>query len=103
MKVLINNKELIKLYETGKSLKLRLPDNVIDKFFATMQKIESASDIYDLWRNPSLKFEKMKGSQNSYSVRLTGKYRLELDIDWNDDSKTTGTFFINSISTHYGD
>jgi len=46
--VYIDDKELIKLYETGKSKKLKLQPEIIEKFFATIQKIEAAEDIYDL-------------------------------------------------------
>lgn len=103
MNVYIDDKELLKLYESGRSKKLRLPDNVIDKFFATIQKIESAATIYDLWNDKSLKFEKLKGFQNRYSLRLNIKYRLETEISWKDSDKTTGEFTILEISTHYGD
>jgi plasmid maintenance system killer protein len=60
LNVHINDKELLKLYETGSSKKLRLPETVIDKFFATIQKIESATTIYDFWNDRSLNFEKLK-------------------------------------------
>ena len=82
MNVHINDKELIKLYEAGSSRKLRIPENVIDKFFATIQKIESATSILDFWKDSGLKFEKLKGFKNRYSIRLTGKYRLETEINW---------------------
>lgn len=100
MDVYINDKELEKLYESGKSRKLKLRRDIIDKFFATIQKIDAAKDIYDLWNDPSLNFEKYK---KHYSVRLTGKYRLEMEIKWMNEQKTIGEFHLFAISSHYGD
>ena len=101
MEVIINDKELIKLYEKGESRKLRLPRDVIDKFFATVQKIESATTIYDLWNDKGLNFEKLKGSKSRYSMRLSGKYRLEAEVEWTDNKNTIGIFSIEEISNHY--
>jgi toxin HigB-1 len=101
LNVYINDKELIKLYETGKSSKLKLPGIVIDKFFATIQKIESAIIIYDLWNDKGLHFEKLQGSSNQYSIRLSIKYRLEMEINWQNEEKTIGDFIFKTISTHY--
>jgi len=38
----IDNKELLKLYKTGKSKKYRLQPTVLEKFFMRIQQIESA-------------------------------------------------------------
>ncbi|OFY68539.1 MAG: hypothetical protein A2V64_04950 [Bacteroidetes bacterium RBG_13_43_22] len=103
MKVFINDKELLNLYKTGRSKKMKLPDDVINKFFATVQKIESAVIIYDLWKNPGLNFEKLKGYKNRYSMRLTGKFRLEMEITWTNTDQTTGVFYLLTISAHYRD
>ena len=103
MKVLIEDKDLINLYTKGKAPKLKLPNDVIDKFFATIQKIEAAVDIHDLWKSPGLRFKKMQGNANRYSLRLTSKYRLETEIKWSDKEETTGEFLIRTISVHYGD
>lgn len=103
MDVILNDKELEKLYATGKSKKLKLPEPVIEKFFATIQKIDSAINIYDLWKDSALRFEKLKGAGNRYSMRLTGKYRLEMKVEWNGEPPTIGKFFIEEISNHYGD
>jgi proteic killer suppression protein len=95
------NKELEKLYTTGKSKKLRLPNDIIDKFFARLQQIEAAHDIYDLWNDKGLKFEKLTNTENSYSMRLKLKYRLEMDIDWKNNELTIGDFIITDITNHY--
>jgi toxin HigB-1 len=99
----IDDKDLIKLYETGSSKKLRLTENVIEKFFATVQKIESAINIYDFWKDSGLKFEKLKGYKNRYSMRLSGKHRLEMEITWTNNDQTIGEFYLITISGHYGD
>ncbi len=103
MDVFINDRELEKLYTSGQSKKLRLPEQVIDKFFATIQKFESAVTMYDLWADRGLRFEKLKGTDSSYSLRLSGKYRLEMDVEWTDEKKTSGRFYLKTISNHYGD
>ncbi len=100
MNVYITDKDLKNLYVTGTSKKLKLRNVIIDKFFATVQKISAARDIYDLWRDPALKFEKYK---DHYSVRLSGKFRLEMNVEWEDDDKIRGDFHLVRISSHYGD
>jgi len=100
LNVHIDDKELENLYISGKSKKLKLKPNIIDKYFATIQKLEAAKDIHDLWKDPSLNFEKYK---KHYSIRLTGKYRLEMLVKWMNDEQTIGEFHLFSISNHYGD
>ena len=68
-----------------------------------IQHIESANDIYDLWNTASLKFEKLKGYENRYAIRLNIKYRLELEVEWENKEKTKGIVYILEISKHYGD
>ena len=101
MNVKLNNKELEKLYTTGKSRKLKLPARVIDKFLATIQKIESAVTIYDLWNDRGLHFESLQGYKNRYSMRLSGQYRLEMEIEWANEKQTKGDFILITISNHY--
>lgn len=101
MEVIINDKELIKLYETGESRKLKLPREIIDKFFATVQKIEAATSIYDLQKDKGLNFEKLRGSKSRYSMRLSIKYRLEAEVEWTNSQNTIGIFTLEEISNHY--
>ncbi len=103
MEVFLNNKELEKLYTTGESRKLKLEKQVVEKFFATIQKIESAVAVKDLLADMGLRFEKIKGTEKSYSMRLSGKYRLEMEVEWLDEKNTIGKFFLKTISNHYGD
>ena len=101
LEVFINNKDLIELYRTGRSRKLKLPKQVVDKFFATVQKIEAAETIHDLLADKGLHFEKLKGSEDSFSMRLNQKYRLEMTVEWKNEAQTIGIFFLLTISNHY--
>ena len=82
---------------------MRLPEHVIEKFFSTIQKIEASVTIYDLWADKGLLFEKLRGSDNRYSMRLSGKYRLEMKVEWENDKQSLGKFYLQTISNHYSD
>ena len=101
MEFRFENKDLEKLYTEGKSKKLKLPSDIIDKFFARIQQIEAANDIYDLWNDKGLHFEKLQGFDSRYSMRLKLKYRLEMIIEWRTNEKNIGEFIIIEISNHY--
>lgn len=101
MEFVFSNKDLEKLYTTGISKKYRLPNDIIDKFFARMQQIEAANTIYDLWNDKGLNFKKMQGSENCFSMRLKIKYRLEMDVEWKNNEKTVCDFIITELSNHY--
>jgi plasmid maintenance system killer protein len=94
------NKKLLKLYEKGDNSKLKLPAEAFKKFFMRIQQIEAAVTIYDLWKNPSLNYESLEG-ENFYSIRINDKYRIEFEVEWEDDEKTKGKFLINRVSKHY--
>lgn len=85
----------------GSSNKFKLPAVVVDKFFARMQQINAACDIFDLWNDKGLKFERLQGYESRYSMRLTSKYRLECSVEWFGVSRTEGVFVIECISNHY--
>ena len=101
LEVKLQDKHLIELYESGKSRKLKLPQPIVDKFFATIQKIEAAIDIYDLTNDRGLNFEKLKGTESKYSMRLNRQYRLEMEVLWENDPPTKGVFVLLTISNHY--
>lgn len=101
MDVEFRNKELEKLYIKGKSKKYPLPSQIIRKFFEVVAILDAAKDIYDFRNQPSLKFEKLKNTKKSYSFRLNIKYRLEVEIDWENEEQTIGIIGIEEISTHY--
>lgn len=101
METFIDNKDLEKLYEDGKSRKYQIPKNAIDKFFKAIEILQNSERIEDLWSFTSFKFEKLKGYHNRFSMRLNDKYRLELRIDFQDTPPTTGVVYIEEISNHY--
>jgi len=95
-----SNAKLEKLYTTGKSTKYKVEKQVLEGFFEAIAILEAANDIYDLWNQPSLNFEKYK---QWYSVRANRKWRIEFDIDWENKEKTVGLIKIKELSNHYGD
>lgn len=102
MKCLFLNKDLATLYSTGKSKKLKLEREIVEKFCRVVNFIEAAKDIHDFMAWTALKFEKLQGSSNRYSFRLNQKYRLEVEIEWENVEKTVGIVGIDEISNHYG-
>jgi len=102
LKVEFLNRHLAELYTKGRSRKYALEQRVIEKFVRTVAVLEAAHDIYDLWKTASLKFERLSG-KNRYSARLDIKYRLEMEIDWENEEKTIGIIGLTDISNHYGD
>jgi proteic killer suppression protein len=103
LQIQFKSKHLLELYTKGKSKKYDVPRNIAVKFVKVVTMLEAAQDIYDLWRLSSLNFEKLKGHANRFSARLSQKWRLEMEIDWEDEEKTTGTVLISDLSSHYGD
>jgi len=103
MEVLIKNNKLKELYVKGKSKKYKIPQEILKKFFMGIQQLEAADSIYDLWKTTSLNFEKLKGFENMYSIRLTKQWRLEMKIEWQNEEKTKGIIDIMELSKHYGD
>lgn len=101
MKHYFSNKKLEHLYESGKSKKYKLEKNIIQDFVWLVGVIDAAKDIHDFWNQPALNFEKMEGFSIRYSFRITKKYRLEVDIDWENEEQTVGIFGIDEISKHY--
>jgi proteic killer suppression protein len=95
------NRHLKTLYETGRSKKYPLQKQVIQGFFQVMAAVDAAVDIHDLQQRPSLNIERMKGTESRFSLRINRKYRLEVEIDWENEEKTIGILGIDEISTHY--
>ncbi|MDN5279945.1 MAG: toxin HigB [Clostridiales bacterium] len=96
----IENKELIKLYTTGKAKKLRLPPGIAEKFVERVARIKASVTIDDLRIPPSMNFEKMLGHANTFSIRLNQQYRLIFKIEFTDEQMKTGKVFITDIWDH---
>lgn len=102
MKCLFLNKDLAKLYSTGKSKKLKIEQAIATKFCRVVRYIEAAKDMNDFMSWKALHFEKLQGFKNRYSIHLNQKYRLEVEMDWENVEKTVGIVGIDEISNHYG-
>lgn len=79
---------------------------MIEKFFSTAKKLEAATDIHDILADKGLRFEKLGETHASievYSTRLNLKFRLEMEVEWINESKTIGKFILTDITNHYGD
>lgn len=98
-----SSKKLKELYTTGKSKKFPYPKHIIKKFIMRVQSIEAALTIYDLRMPPSNRFERLKGTENEFSMRLQNKYRIVFNINFEDSEKTIGKVTITDINNHYGD
>jgi plasmid maintenance system killer protein len=95
-------KELIELYTTGRSRKFKfLNTKAVDNFIDCIQNIVAADSIHDWWGRPALKFEKLQGYDNRYSMRIDNKHRLEFKLDFENKEKTRGFVSILKISKHY--
>lgn len=95
------NKKLEGLYTSGTSRKYKLNKQEVKNFFWIVEVIQAAKDIYDFWNEPSLNFEKLRGMEKRYSLRLNRKYRLEVEIEWENEEQTVGIVGIDEISNHY--
>ncbi len=96
-----SNNKLEDLYTKGKSKKYRLERHIIEDFIWLVGIIDAAKDIHDFWGQPSLNFEKLKGSATRHSFRISKKYRLEVNVEWINGEQTIGIFAIEEISKHY--
>lgn len=97
-----SNKHLLKLYTEGRSKKYPFMDKALcEKLVEKINRIEAAKDIFDLRNPPSMEFEKLAGHPNRFSIRITRKYRLELEIEFEDKQRTLGRVLIVDVSKHY--
>ncbi len=102
MELDFRNESLLELYEKGKSRKYRFVDiKLCKKFTERINRILASKNIYDLRNPPSNHFEKLKGYEKRFSLRLDDKHRLEFDIDFDDEERTIGKVWITELSKHY--
>ena len=97
-----SNKHLLKLYAEGRSKKYPFMDKTLcEKLVERINRIEAAKDIFDLRNPPSMEFERLAGYPNRFSIRITRKYRLEFEIEFEDKKWTLGRVLIVDVSKHY--
>lgn len=75
---------------------------MVKRYVKVVEICQNAVDIYDLWKLPSLKFEKLEGFGNRFSARLNQQWRLELEMNWENQQKTTALIVVAEVSKHYG-
>jgi len=56
------------------------------------------SNVNQMYRRPSWNLQKYK---DHFSIRISKKYRIELDIMFADKTKTLGTIAILESNAHY--
>ncbi len=97
-----SNKHLLKLYVEGRSKKYPFMDKALcEKLVERINRIEAAKDIFDLRNPPSMEFKRLAGYPSRFSIRITRKYRLEFDIEFEDKKCTLGRVLIVDVSKHY--
>lgn len=101
MELEFKGKHLRELYETGRSRKYKLPKGVPKTFVERINQIEAAVTINDLRVPPSMRFEKLEGYENRFSIRINKQYRLEFEITFEDEKCTRGSVLIVDVSKHY--
>jgi len=95
------DRQLELLYTTGRSKKHRVQAQVARKFVERVNRIQDAVDINDLRVPPSMHFEKLQGFSGRYSIRVDLTWRLEFEIDFDNEQKTAGSVRIVALSRHY--
>ena len=104
MKIKFDNRQLENFYYSGKSKRYRIQRNIFKRFSMRVQQLEASASTHDLMINTGLRFKKLEGTKkNIYSVRVNDTYRLEFQIQWEDEQHTKGTIIIMELSKHYGD
>ena len=93
------DRRLERLYQQGTGSE-RYPQGVAEAFIRRVRLIEAATDERDLRASKSLHFEKLKGGENRYSVRLNQAWRLILTFEKDKNRKIV---VIIEINKHYGD
>ena len=104
MEIAFKYKEERMLFETGQATgRLRgLQAQDIKRFIDAVNKLHFIETAYQLWHeHPAMRFKKY---EDHYSVRVSGSYRLELDLIFEADSDSSPVHcLILNLSKHYGD
>jgi plasmid maintenance system killer protein len=89
------------LYE-GRTVpgKPRFDNTVVKQFVTKVNILKNASNSHTLRNFRSLKFEKLEGHDNLYSIRVNLQYRIEFRLQ-NDQVTFTEVVFIETLSNHY--
>ena len=97
MKFQFDNSDLSDLYYAGKGKEL-YPEYVVTAFYKRMQLIRNAVNLNDLKSINGNKFEKLRGEDNKYSIRLNDQFRLIFHLG---SDGSCVVLIISEISNHY--
>ncbi len=78
MELTFKHKELEKLYREKGYTHRKMPHDIQSRYIKTCLRLEIADIPKDLYKIPSLNFEKY---EDHYSVRITKQRRIEFDMD----------------------
>ena len=95
------DKDLQKLYETGENRKFSYPADIIRRFIQRVEAIKAAETTDVLRKMRSHKFEKLKGCDNRFSMRINDQYRLEMTLEDEGGQIRLKIFVMRKISKHY--
>ena len=97
MNVEFKNKELVKLYVSGKSTKYSIPLNTAELFVLRVFQLKSAHSIKDIKKTKFFNFFKPVKLKNTFRINICNESKLEFQIEWLDDKETVGTIFITDL------
>lgn len=80
-----------------------MPRDVIRKLPRAIDVLAQSTLITDIWNFPGYRFERLEGFNSRYSMRLGRIWRLEMEIEWEDDTASVGIIGLDDITPHYGD
>lgn len=92
-----DTEDLCKLYETGKTRKLTLPDEVYEKLISRLESLFAADSIKDIENDVVMDLKRNKKEKNLISMRLVDGWRLEADLVCAENSDKIDTVLIKNI------
>ncbi|MDR1918131.1 MAG: type II toxin-antitoxin system RelE/ParE family toxin [Tannerellaceae bacterium] len=104
MDIVFEKEYLRELYETGKTTgkKYRFQPQVAEKYRKTVDLLESATSIEDLFFINSLHYEVLKGDKKGISsVRVNNQYRIEFTVSKEESETIITVCNIKELSNHY--
>jgi len=104
MNITFEKEYLQELYETGKTTdkKYRFQPEVIKAYAKCIYRMQEAITPEDLYRYKSLNFEALQGGKKGlYSVRVNLQYRIEFEIQPENENVEITVCNIVELSNHY--
>lgn len=101
MDIVFKDRELKDLAEFGKCKKgkyAKLPNDIVKRFLKVLMALRACSRKEDLFRYPSLRYEKLKGTDFD-SLRVNDQWRVIIKIEEN--GFIIECIEIHELSKHY--